>query len=167
MHTEMQVVLRAILVSGFFIVAAQASGAIPGQPHPDDVQTIDACMANASKSNVGSDTCIGQVTGACLKSAPASAAIKQCSDREYLVWDAALNRDSATLMGFLVETNVKQALRDEQHDFIIGRLKRCTFERIAHKDSPDSLAAADLCNVKATAREELWVLEQISSFKPH
>jgi uncharacterized protein YecT (DUF1311 family) len=166
MTSAILVIFRAVAIGALSAAGTTAYGAIPGQPNPDDVKTIDVCMANASKTSTDPDTCIGQVTTTCLKNSP-SATAKQCTDREFLVWEAALNRDYAQLNAFLADDGVKQALRDEQRDFIIARLKKCTFERIAHKNAPESLAAAAQCNVKATARQELWVLEQINSFKPH
>jgi hypothetical protein len=56
-------------------------------------------------------------------------------------------------------------LRGAERDFFVAKLGNCTFERIAHKDSPDALVAAALCDVRATARQDLWLIEQINSLK--
>ena len=77
------------------------------------------------------------------------------------------NRDYAQLTALLTDDIVKQALRDAERDFQIDRLKRCSFERIAHRNTPDALVAAARCNVKAAAQQDLWLLDQINSAKPH
>jgi uncharacterized protein YecT (DUF1311 family) len=149
------------------IAAAPAYAAIAGQPNSADVKTIEACVADAAAAKTDSDACIGRVSGSCLEKAPTTAAKEECSNRELLVWDTALNRDYARLTALLTDDSVKQALRDAERDFFVAKLKKCTFDRIVHKDSPDGLVAAAQCDVKTTARQDLWLLEQINSFNSH
>ena len=158
---------RAVLMSIVAIVALPAYAAIPGQPNSADVKTIDACIADAQAARTDPGACIGRISSNCLEKASTSAAIEECSNRELLVWEAALNRDYAQLTGLLTDDIVKQALRDAERDFLVARSKRCSFERIARQNSPDALVAAARCNVKATAQQDLWLLDQINSIKPH
>jgi uncharacterized protein YecT (DUF1311 family) len=159
--------LSAALIGVLAILALPAYAAIPGQPNPDDVKTIDACIADASAAKTDPDACIGRISSGCLEKAPTSTAMKECSNRELLVWEAALNRDYAQLTALLADDSVKQALREAERDFLLDKLKRCSFERIAHRDAPDALVAAARCDVKATARQDLWLLNQIDSLKSH
>jgi uncharacterized protein YecT (DUF1311 family) len=145
--------------------AAPGSAAIPGQPNPADVKTIDACLADAAKAKSDPDVCIGRVWNDCLGAAQTTLAQRECSAREFLVWDAALNRDYMQLEAFIIDGTAKQALRDAERAYAIAKLKKCTFERLAHKDDPASLVAASRCDVRETARQDLWLLDQINSFK--
>jgi uncharacterized protein YecT (DUF1311 family) len=154
-----------IAISGF--AAARAYAAIAGRPDATDVKVIDTCLADATTAKSDPDACIGHVSSGCVEIAPTTAAKEKCIERELLVWDAALNRDYAQLTELLTDDSVKQALRDAERDFIIAKLGKCTFERIARKDSADALLAAALCNVKATARQDLWLIEQTTYLKPH
>ncbi len=149
------------------IAATPAYAAIAGQPNPADVKTIDSCVVDARTANTDPDSCIGRVSSSCLETASTTAAMEECNNRELLVWRAALNRDYAQLTALLSDDSMKQALRDAERDFFAYELKQCTFDRIAHKDAPDALVAAARCNVKATARQDLWLLDQINSFKSH
>jgi uncharacterized protein YecT (DUF1311 family) len=158
---------RAVFVSILAIVALPAYAAIPGQPNSADVKTIDACIADALAAKTDPDACIGRISSSCLEKASTSAATEECSNRELLVWEAALNRDYAQLTAVLTDDSVKQALRDAERDFLVDKLKRCSFERIARRNAPDALVAASRCNVKATAQQDLWLLDQINSVKPH
>ncbi len=154
-----------LLLSVLAFGVAPARAAIAGQPDAADVRTIDACLADAAKTKADPDICVGSVAGGCLKGASTTAAREQCSNRELLVWDAALNRDLAQLTALLGDDNAKRALRDAERDFFVAKLKKCTFERLAHKDSAESLVAAAQCDVRATARQDLWLIDQINSFK--
>jgi uncharacterized protein YecT (DUF1311 family) len=162
MTTRFLIAVLAALIAPA-IAAGPTYAAIAGQPNSADVKTIEACVADAAATKTDSDACIGRVSGSCLEKAPTTSAKEECSNRELLVWDAALNRDYARLTGLLTDDSVKQALRDAERDFFVAKLKQCTFERIVRKDAPTALAAAAQCNVKATARRDLWVLEQINS----
>jgi uncharacterized protein YecT (DUF1311 family) len=159
--------LLIVSMSGLLFAANPGCAAIASQPNPEDVTTIDACVADARAAKTDPDACIGRVFGACAKTASTAPAIEECNDRELRVWQTALNRDYAQLATLLPDDNAKQALRDAERDFLVYQLKQCTFERVAHRDSPDALAAAARCTVKATARQDLWLLDQISSFKTH
>ena len=159
--------LSAALIGVFACAAAPVWGAIPGQPNATDVKTIDACLADAAGAKTDQDVCIGRVSSGCLENALTTAAREECNNREFLVWDSALNRDYAQLTALLTADNAKQALRDAERDFFVSKLKRCTFERLAHNDSPDARVAASRCEVKATARQDLWLIEQINSLKSH
>jgi hypothetical protein len=158
---------RAALMSILAIVALPAQASIPGQPNSADVKTIDACIADAQAARTDPGACIGRISNKCLEKASTSAATEECSNRELLVWEAALNRDYAQLTALLTDDIAKQALRDAERDFQIDRLKRCSFERIAHRNAPDALVAAARCNVRAAAQQDLWLLDQINSVKPH
>jgi uncharacterized protein YecT (DUF1311 family) len=158
---------RAALMSILAIVALPAYASIPGQPDSADVKTIEACIANAQTAKTDPGACIGRISSQCLEKASTSAGAEECSNRELLVWEAALNRDYAQLTTLITDDSVKQALRDAERDFLIDRLKRCSFERIARRNSPDALVAAARCNVKAAAQQDLWLLDQINSIKPH
>src|SRR5579859_4520822 len=74
--------------------------AIPGQPNPADVKTVEACLSDAAKAKSDPDTCIGRVWNDCLGAAQTDLAKKECSSRELLVWEAALNRDYAQLEAY-------------------------------------------------------------------
>jgi uncharacterized protein YecT (DUF1311 family) len=165
MKTRFSFIFGAVLLGAMTIGPAPGSAAIPGQPNPADVKTIDACLADAAKAKSDPDVCIGRIWNDCLGAAQTTAAKKECSERELLVWDAALNRDYMQLEAFLIDANAKQTLRDAERAYAIAKLKKCTFERIAHKDDPASLVAAARCDVRETARQDLWLLDQINSFK--
>ncbi len=141
--------------------------AIAGQPNPADVKMIDACVADARIAKTDPDHCIGRASSSCLETASTSTATEECNSRELLVWQAALNRDYSQLTALLTDDSAKQSLRDAERDFLVYELKQCTFERIAHRDAPNALVAAVQCNLKATARQDLWLLEQINFFKSH
>jgi uncharacterized protein YecT (DUF1311 family) len=165
MKTRSSVTLRAALFVALVVGVTQALAAIPGQPDAAAVKTIEACLADATKAKTDPDVCIGRVWNDCLANAPTIPAKKECSDRELLVWSAALNRDYLQLTALLTDDILKQALRDAERDFIIAKSKKCTFERLAHKDSSASLMAASRCDVRDTARQDLWLRDQINSFK--
>jgi uncharacterized protein YecT (DUF1311 family) len=158
---------RAAFMSILAIVALPAHASIPGQPNSADVKTIEACIADAQAARTDPGACIGRISSKCLEKASTSAATEECSNRELLVWEAALNRDYAQLTALLTDDIVKQALRDAERDFQIDRLKRCSFERIAHRNTPDALVAAARCNARAAAQQDLWLLDQINSAKLH
>jgi uncharacterized protein YecT (DUF1311 family) len=158
---------RAAFMSILAIVALPAYASIPGQPNSADVKTIEACIADAQAARTDPGACIGRISNNCLEKASTSAATEECSNRELLVWEAALNRDYAQLTALLTDDIVKQALRDAERDFQIDRLKRCSFERIAHRNTPDALVAAARCNARAAAQQDLWLLDQINSAKLH
>jgi uncharacterized protein YecT (DUF1311 family) len=165
MKARFSLILGAILFRALVVNVTPAPAAIPGQPNEADVKTIDACLADAAKTKSDPDVCIGRVWNDCLGGAQTMAAKQECSNRELLVWDAALNRDYMHLEAFLIDGNAKQALRDAERAYAIAKLKKCTFERLAHKDDPASLVAAARCDVRETARQDLWLLDQINSFK--
>lgn len=166
-HIRLPFILTVALASALAFGAIRAWAAIPGQPKEADVKTIDACLVDAANAKADRDVCIGRVSSKCLESAPTTAAKEECADRELLVWNAALNRDYARLTELLIDDNVKQALRDAERDFFVAKLKKCTFDRLAHRDSPDGLVAASRCDLTATARQDLWLIEEIESLKSH
>jgi len=147
-----------------FLVAPPVRAAIPGQPEAADVKIIESCLTDAQQSKTDPGACIGRVYGACQKASASLSSREECFSRERLVWDAALGRDLGRLTMLLTDDNVKNALRDVEREFAINKLKQCTFDRIAHKNSPDALIAAGRCNTRATARHDLWLLEEINSF---
>lgn len=98
-------------------------------------------------------------------SGPAAAAAQVCISRELLVWNSASNRDFARLNALLTDSDAKEALREVQRSFVLFKLKECTFVRIARKDPADALAAGSRCNLKATARYEIWLLDQVDALK--
>ena len=157
--------LFASLLGATAVGAPPSSAAIPGQPNPADVKTIEACLADAAKAKSDPDACIGRVSNDCLSAAQTDVAKKECSARELLVWDAALNRDYMQLEAFIIDANAKQTLRDAERSYAIDKLKKCTFERLSHKDNPAGLASAARCDVRETARQDLWLLDQINSFR--
>jgi uncharacterized protein YecT (DUF1311 family) len=128
------------------------------------VQTIDACVSDAMTAKSAPEACIGRVSSPCLKSASTTTAMEQCNNREFLVWQDALNRDYAELMTRLTDDHAKQMLREVQRAFFVFELQRCTFERTAHNDAPPALVAAARCQANATARYDLWLIEQINAF---
>ena len=159
--------LLAASMSFVTIVARPTCAAIPGQPKPADVTTIDTCVAGALSAKTDPDACIGRVSSTCLETASTTVQKEECNSRELLVWQAALNRNYNRLMSLLTDDNVKQALRDAERDFFVFELKQCTFDRVAHRDAPDALLTAARCNLRATARQALWLLDEINSFQPH
>lgn len=165
MRIRFSLIFAAAALGAAALGASPGSAAIPGQPNPADVKTIEGCLAGAAKAKSDPDVCIGQVWNDCLGSAQTDAAKKQCGDRELLVWDAALNRDYMQLEAFIIDVNAKQTLRDAERAYAIAKLKKCTFERLAHKGDPAALAAAARCDVRETARQDLWLLDQINSYK--
>ena len=166
MPPRCQILLVVALLNSVLAAATPGFAAIGGQPNPADVQTIDACVGDAMTAKSDPGACIGAVSGPCLKSASTTAAMAQCSNREFLVWQAALNRDSARLMTRLPDDHAKQMLREVQRAFFVYELQQCTFERTAHKDAPPALVAAARCQARASARYDLWLIEQINAFAP-
>ena len=159
--------LLAASMSLLTLASRPTCAAIPGQPKPADVKTIDICVADALSAKSDPDACVGRVSSICLATASTTVQKEECNNRELLVWQAALNRDYNRLMSLLADDNVKQALRDAERDFFVFELKQCTFDRIAHRDAPDALLTAARCNLRATARQALWLLDEIDSFQPH
>ena len=163
-------VVGAVLSAMSTLGGVPAYAAIPGYPDPADVKLVASCLADAAQANADPDTCIGRLSGDCISKAekpgPAKLA-EECSNREFLVWDAALNRDYDRLTMLLADANLKQALRDAQRDFFVSELKQCTFERLLLKDSPEALAAAARCKVRSTARQDFWLTDQIKALGPH
>jgi hypothetical protein len=155
---------RAALAAIAFLVTAPVGAAIPGQPQAADVKVIETCVADAQQSKNDPGACIGRVYGACQKASATLSSSEECFSRERLVWDAALERDLGRLSALLADDSIKTALHDVEREFAINKLKQCTFDRIAHKNSPDALIAAGRCNTRATARHDLWLLEEINSF---
>ena len=69
MQNRLLFVLSVALISVLAVAAAPAYATIAGHPGAANVKTIDTCLADAAKA--------------------------ECSNREFLVWNAALNRDYA------------------------------------------------------------------------
>ena len=69
MQNRLLFVLSVALISVLAVAAAPAYATIAGQPGAANVKTIDTCLADAANA--------------------------ECSNREFLVWNAALNRDYA------------------------------------------------------------------------
>jgi uncharacterized protein YecT (DUF1311 family) len=163
----------SIRLLSIFVVALGAAtldiapswAAIPGEPNAADVKTVETCLADAAKAKSDPDTCIGRVWNDCLAAAQTDPAKKACSSREFTVWKAALNRDYTQLDAFIIDADVKQTLRDAQRAYAVLMLKKCTFERLAHNQDPAALVAAARCEIRETARQDLWLLDQINSFK--
>jgi uncharacterized protein YecT (DUF1311 family) len=164
MPAQFQIVLFVALLNSTLFAVTPGFAAIGGQPDPAAAQTIDACVGDAMAAKSDPDACIGRVSDPCLKSASTTTAMEQCNNREFLVWQADLNRDYAQLMTRLTDDHAKQMLREVQRAFFVYKLQRCTFERTAHKNAPPALVAAARCQARATARYDLWLIEQINVF---
>jgi uncharacterized protein YecT (DUF1311 family) len=165
MKARYPLIFGAALFGAFCVGATFALAAIPGHANPADIKIIDECLADSSKAKADPDICIGRVWNACLGAEQTAPGKEDCGNRELDVWIAALNRDVALLAIFLTDESAKIALREAQREYAVLKLKKCSFERIAHKDDPISLAAAARCDVRETARQDLWLLDQINSFK--
>jgi uncharacterized protein YecT (DUF1311 family) len=165
--TRRSLAVWAILFGFLSALTEPGIAAIPGQPAPADVKTIEDCLASVEKDKTDPDACIGKVTAMCQQTAsgPAAAAAQVCISRELLVWNSASNRDFARLNALLTDSDAKEALREVQRSFVLFKLKECTFVRIARKDPVDALAAGSRCNLKATARYEIWLLDQVDALK--
>jgi hypothetical protein len=148
----------------FAFTALPAYAIIPGQPDPADVKVIDECLTSVADTKTDPNSCIGRVSKGCIEKASNVAAIKECSNRETLVWNAKEIRDYAQLTKLLSNDSTTQALREAERSYVVAKLKKCTFERISHKNS-ESLASEAQCEASATARQDLWLTEQINSFK--
>jgi hypothetical protein len=157
-------VLFAVSIAIVSLDSGPVRSAIPGQPDAADVMAIDSCLVEAQKAKADLDTCIGRVSSGCQEKAPTLAAREECFTRELLVWDQALSRDSAKLTGLLIDGSLKEALREAERAFAVDKLRQCTFDRIAHRNSPDALLAAARCDVRTTARHDLWLRQEIDSF---
>jgi hypothetical protein len=147
------------------LAAPPAGAVIPGQPVAADVELVDSCLAQAAAAKSDADACIGRVEAGCAAEAATAAAKRQCSNREFLVWNMALDRDYLRLTALVADGAARQALREAEREFAVAKLKRCTFERIARGNSPDALIAASRCEVQATARQDLWLREQVDLLK--
>ncbi|MGD0723628.1 MAG: lysozyme inhibitor LprI family protein [Roseiarcus sp.] len=158
-------IAAAALLAVLTLAAPPAGADIPGQPAAADVALVDSCLAQAAAAKTDADACIGRVEAACAAEAATAAAKRQCSNREYLVWNVALDRDYLRLFAMVADEAAKRALREAEREFAIVKLKRCTFERIARGNSPDALIAASRCEVQATARQDLWLREQVDLLK--
>src|SRR5271163_5362935 len=166
--------LLVALMSVLVFAAKPSYADIAGQPNSADVKTIDSCVVDARAAKTDPDVCIGRVSSACLEAASttptmetAAKTMEGCYDRELLVWQQALNRDYAQLTRLVTDDNAKQALASAEREFYIFELKQCTFDRIAHNDAPNALVAASRCNVRDIARQDLWLVNRIDSFKSH
>jgi len=155
----------AAIIGYFAFATLHSRAAIPGRPAPADAATIDACLSDAAKSKTDPDTCVGRVSSHCAEAATTDAATLECGNREFLVWDDALNRDYAQLAALLSSDNAKQALRDLEREFFVMKLKQCTFDRIARGNTLKAAASSTQCNAEATARQDLWVIQQINSLR--
>jgi uncharacterized protein YecT (DUF1311 family) len=157
------IVRRAAALILFASAIAPAAADIPGQPGPADVALVESCLADAAKALADPDGCVGRVSSACAAQATTDPARARCEDRERAVWSAALNRDYERLTALVADAGVKAALRDAERGFVLAKLKTCTFERLARKDSPEALRAASRCDLRATARQDLWIRQQIAA----
>jgi hypothetical protein len=149
----------------FVFAAAPAYAIVAGQPDSVDAKVIDECLTSVADAKADPNGCIGRVSKGCLEKASDVAAIKECSNRESLVWNAREIRDYAQLTKLLRDDSVTQVLREAERSYVIAKLKKCTFERISHKNSAKSLASEAECEATSTARQDLWLTEQIDSFK--
>ena len=165
MRTRFPLTFSAAVIGSATFAAGPIYAVVQGQPDANDVKAIDACLANAAATKADPSSCIGHVSDSCIEKASTTPAVEECSNREALVWDAALNRDYAQLTKLLVEDGAKQALRDAERGFAVAKLTKCTFERIPHRNSPKAVAAAAQCAVRATARQDFWLIDQINAFK--
>jgi hypothetical protein len=157
--------LPAILFGAAFGLSESAFAVIPGQPDPADVHIVEQCVADAQKDKADPDRCIGKVSAACRQTATGLSAAETCVNRELVVWSAAANKHFDQLDRLLSDNDAKQALREAQRSDGLAKLKECTFVRLVHKDSSAALAASAMCNLVAVARFDLWLVDQINSFK--
>ena len=161
----MQRLMFCLALSVLWLLSEPAFSAIPGRPDAADVRMIEACLGDARKDKSDPDACIGRVAAACEQTATGPSAEQGCVDRELLVWDDASNSDFEQLSARLPDNDSKQALRDVQRASLLAKLKQCTFARTAHKDSREAVKASARCNLKATARYDMWLRDMIDSFK--
>jgi uncharacterized protein YecT (DUF1311 family) len=153
--------LAAVLVLACATGAASAAEA----PAPADVKVIENCLAKATTDKTSQEACIGRVSDLC-RDAETTADQIACTDREFVVWDARLNRDYVKLMA-LLEPDAKTALRDIEKLFIQTKSKKCEFDYIANGGGTMWSVTGAECTATETAKQALWLAEKIDMLSPH
>ena len=134
------------------LACAGASQALPAV-RPDDVRTLDACVAKAGDLDAA---CIGVVADACLKTADSTQRMGDCESRELAVWDGWLNRDYAKVMASL-KPALRTRLRAIERGFAADRDARCGFVQDVNGPTTMNTPAIQECAVHATAEQWLWL----------
>ncbi len=156
--------IRALVATLLACIAAAASAA--EAPRPADVKVIEGCLAKAATAKTSQEACIGRVYDPCLGHADSTADQTACADREFVVWDARLNRDYVKLMS-LLQPDAKAALRDIEKLFIATKSKKCEFDYIANGGGTLWSVTGAECAVTETAKQALWLADKIDMLSPH
>lgn len=149
--------MRPALLKWMVIMAALASleTLARAAPVPKDAKAIEACIATATPSR--RDACIGIVANPCLDAdTGTTAGMNGCLDREYVIWDAWLNRDYALYRNKLAEDG-KALLKEVEQLFIALKDKRCAFDYAVNGGGTMYSTTNAQCRMDETARQWIWV----------
>jgi uncharacterized protein YecT (DUF1311 family) len=151
--------------AGLLLVCTAGAAAAAEAPTPADIKVIEGCLTKAATAKTSREACIGRVTDPCLDKADNTADQLACSDREFLVWDARLNRDYAKLISKL-EPDAKAALREIEKLFIAMKAKKCEFDYVANGGGTMWSVTGAQCATEETARQSLWLADKIDMLSP-
>ena len=140
---------------------------------PEDRATIAKCLEKARKTKAEGETCIGVVEQPCLDKPEGQSTIgmKECSEREVLVWDERLNEAYKKLQkGGLGETEVQRdgkklkgadLFRDVQRAWITFRDKKCDAATLPMEGGTGAGVLLLGCLLRETAHQALWIEEMV------
>jgi uncharacterized protein YecT (DUF1311 family) len=138
---------------------------------PEDRATIAKCLEKAAKAKAEGATCIGTVEQPCLDTPEGQSTVgmKECSNREVLVWDERLNKAYQKLQkGGLGETEIQRdgkklkgadLFRDVQRAWIAYRDKKCDAAGLPMEGGTGAGVLILGCLLRETAHQALWIEE--------
>jgi uncharacterized protein YecT (DUF1311 family) len=166
----MSIIVRSAVC---FIVLSIGAGFAHAQEKAtaEDRTTIAKCLDKAKKGKAEGEICIGVVEQPCLDKPEGQSTIgmKDCSNREALVWDERLNEAYKKLQkGGLGQSEAQRdgkkvtgadIFRDVQRAWITFRDKKCDAAGLPMEGGTGAGILIESCFMRETARQALWLEE--------
>ncbi len=160
----------ALGVALCMILACSRAGIADAQPSVnDDRAALAQCLSNAKKTKAGADTCIGVVQGPCLDApgGQSTYGMKDCANREAIVWDEELNKAYKAVLSAFGDTDadddggkkIKRAdlIRDAQRAWVAFRDKKCEVASLQMAGGTGAGVLYDDCYLYETAHQAIWL----------
>lgn len=136
-------------------------------PRPDDRKTIETCL-DKGKDAAGRRLCVGRVSKPCedASEGQSTMGIEQCLSREYVVWDAVLNRTFRSAERAFGASG-KIYLRDVQTTWIKYRDQSCQWPSQVYPGGTIAGPITGECLVDETATRAITLMDIDESLSQH
>lgn len=163
--------MRTALALAALVLAAPAPA--PAQQVDFDIRPTLDCIDEAMRSD-HRPLCVGEAAQACVRGIPDAGPVdvSLCMERETRYWAARMNdaleemREKAqeldedfarTEMAEKVPFKLTEDLQLMQDAWKAWREKRCAFEAMLHRGTPEASMSAAWCMVRTTGRQALFL----------